>query len=48
MKRAEEQGRSDNAVVAANEQYGDYPVCQSAEKTDKKWTAYFYPNLSNI
>lgn len=41
MKRAEEQSRSENAVVAANDQFGDYPICQSAEVTDRKWTPYY-------
>lgn len=39
MKRAEEQSRSESAIVPANEQYGDYPICQSSERTDRKWTA---------
>lgn len=38
MKRAEEQNRSETAIVPANEQYGDLPLIQSAETTDKKWT----------
>lgn len=38
MKRAEEQSRSESAIVEANDLYGDYPICQSAEVTDKKWT----------
>ena len=39
MKRAEEQNRSESAIVPANEQYGDLPLIQSAETTDKKWTS---------
>ena len=42
MKRAEEQARSESAIVEANELYGDYPICQSAEVTDKKWTPYSF------
>ena len=42
MKRAEEQARSESAIVEANEFYGDLPICQSAEVTDKKWTLYSF------
>ena len=42
MKRAEEQNRSETAIVPANEQYGDLPLVQSAETTDKKWTEYVF------
>lgn len=38
MKRAEEQNRSESAIVPANEQFGDLPLIQSKEATDKKWT----------
>ena len=34
MKRAEEQNRSESAIVPANEQYGDLPIILSAENTD--------------
>lgn len=40
MKRAEEQKAADSGIVPANDQYGDYPICQSAEVTDRKWTSY--------
>ena len=39
MKRAEELNRSETAIVPANDQYGDLPLCQSAEHTGRKWTA---------
>ena len=38
MKRAEEQKAADPGIVPANDQYGDCPICQSAEVTDRKWT----------
>lgn len=40
MKRAEEQNRSETAIVAANDQFGDLPLIQSAETTDKVWTPW--------
>ena len=40
MKRAEEQNRSESAIVPANDQFGDLHLIQSAETTDKKWTKF--------
>ena len=38
LKRAEEQSRSESAIVPANDLFGDYPLCQSVERTERKWT----------